>query len=450
MKRLVAFAMLVVLVLVIAAIPAVSAQTGPQQRYVINFRNSGIPSDLEQTVGNAGGQLVRTLPEVGIAVAVSSNPAFADTLGGLNSVQSVGPLPYYSLPQTQIVQPALDAPTVADDLYNGGLLWGINRVRADVAWAAGYSGSHNTVVAVIDTGIASNHPDLAPNLVFAACFASTPTCNPYPSLSYHGTHVAGTVAAAFGSGRVVGVGPNLGLASYNTFEVIPDCGVCSYSDSRWAAMIDAASRGFEVINMSLGGLGVFGGQGTNELAAYRQAENRVANYVQSLGTVMVASAGNEELDLNGPIMHFPGDVPGIISVAATGIRPDPIYPQDGAFDVIAFYSNFGAPVTVSAPGGDCGPTEVCSTPNYLILSTYVVANPTCAATQSCAVGYAWTGGTSMASPHVAGVVGLLRDANPGLRPNQVEATIKRTAENLGDRQLFGHGMVDAAAALGVD
>jgi len=126
----------------------------------------------------------------------------------------------------------LDGPTIADDLYNTGKLWGVNRVPADLVWSVGFPGSHRTVVAVIDTGIAWNHPDLRSNVVFATCLTSAPSCITYPSLSDHGTHVAGTIAAAFGGGAVIGVGPNLALASYNVFEDVPDCGICTYADSR--------------------------------------------------------------------------------------------------------------------------------------------------------------------------------------------------------------------------
>ena len=84
---------------------------------------------------------------------------------------------------------------------------------------------------------------------------------------------------------------------------------------------------------------------------------------------------------------------------------------------------------------------------YLVFSDYVYLDPVCAATASCPIGYAWAGGTSMAAPHVAGAAGLIMDLDPGLNPYQVEARLKQTAESLGDRQQFGHGMLDVLAAV---
>lgn len=449
MKKALLIAVLLSLLISLFGVSTLSAQA-ESVRYVINFKTNRIPANAADIVAAAGGQLVRTLPQVGIGIAVSSDPAFADVMGRISSVQSVGEVPAMSLPETQTEVAVTDSgPTANDDLY--GIMWGLRRVRADQAWAAGITGSHDTVVAIIDTGIASNHPDLAPNLVFSACYTSEATCLPYPSLSDHGTHVAGTVAAVFGGGRVVGVGPNLGLAGYNVFENIPGCGVCAYSDSRWAAMIDAAERGFDVINMSLGAFTTF--RGGRDNATFIAADNRVANYVLNRGTTIVASAGNSGANLNGTAMNLPGGLPGIINVGATGIGPAPQYPQPNFYDTLAFYSNYGASVSLVAPGGDCGQIGICDPATrpanwfeHLILSTIVAPSPACAATQSCPVGYGWKGGTSMASPHVAGVAGLVMDQNRSLRPNQVDAILRQTAESLGDRQMFGHGMVDALAA----
>lgn len=431
--------------------------TGEPVRFLVMYRKD-VPADVEAQVANAGGRLVRVLPQVGLAVATSSTPEFVAAMRAQRNVLAVGPAVATGAPGTTGVafDAGTEAPTFADDIYNAGLVWGVDRVHAPRAWSAGYTGSHETVVAIIDTGIASNHPDLAGNIVYEDCFvaagsAADGACLPYPSYSDHGTHVAGTVAAAFGGGRVVGVGPNLGLAGYNTFEPIPGCGVCSYTDSRWAAMIDAADRGFDVINMSLGSTGQFGGLGSNDLATFIAMEKRVATYVTRRGTVLVASAGNGGLDLNGTIVHLPGDVPGMLNVSATGIRPEPRYVAGVSTDVLAFYSNYGAAVDVAAPGGDCGLADSCDEAtrpaNYaehLVLSTVVAPNPTCAATASCAVGYGWKGGTSMAAPHVSGVAGLAREAHPRWSAARISALVVRASDRLGDRAAFGHGMVNAA------
>jgi subtilisin family serine protease len=219
-------------------------------------------------------------------------------------------------------------------------------------------------------------------------------------------------------------------------------------------MMDAAERGFDVISMSLGSTAVYGGKGTNDLATFISAEKRVANAVLKMGTAMVASSGNSALDLNGTIFHLPGDVAGIVNVAATGIQPNPRYEPGVSTDIQAFYSNQGAAVTLSAPGGDCGQVGLCDPATrpanwfeYLVLSTIVAPNPACAATASCPVGYGWKAGTSMATPHVSGAVGLMRDANPGLKANAISSILKRTAESLGDRQVFGHGMLNVPAAI---
>lgn len=421
--------------------------TAEVTHYTVVFKANKMPTNAASLIANAGGTLVASLPEVGVAHATSSNSGFASNLSGVNNVTAVGEMRFMTLPDTVAIESHSGGPTAADDLYHI-YQWGTRRVNAEMAWNT-TSGSHDTVVAVIDTGVAWNHPDLAPNVVYASCYAIGGPCSPYPNQHWHGTHVAGTIAAAFGHGRVVGVGPDLGIAGYNVFENINGCGVCGSDFAIWAAMLDAAAKDFDVINMSLGSYGV-----KSQDAAEWVAWNRVADYVTKQGVTIVASAGNGGENLNGQLFHLPSDVTGVINVSAAGIRPAPAYPQSGAYDVLAFYSNYGAPITLTAPGGECGLDDSCDPTvrpsnwfEYLVLSTYVIASPGCAATASCPVGYLWAAGTSMASPHVAGTAGLVMDVDPGLSPRQVTAILKQTAENLGNRQLFGHGMVDAAAAV---
>lgn len=450
--------LLAVLTLATAALAAPASaggkaqQNGPMSRYVVVFNGSSVDA---AAIEAAGGVLVDDLEGVGVAIATSANPDFRADVEDQPRVRVAGNEYAFALPDVTAIVPKTESlesgPTPADvyyDLYQ----WDIRRVHADQAWEI-TSGSHDTVVAVIDTGVAWNHPDLAPNVVYTACYwTSTDPCLDYPWAHWHGTHVAGTIAAAFDHGAAVGVGPDLGIASYNVFELYddPDEGPVpvAFDGPIWDAMIDAADRGYDVINMSLGGY-VIKPASQGDVAEW-VAWNRVADYVTRRGVTIVASSGNGDVNLNGPVDHVPSDVPGVISVGATGIGPDPIYPQEGAYDVRAFYSNYGASVMLAAPGGDLGPE---GTPYpfpaalYLVFSTLVYPDPGCAATASCPVGYAWAGGTSMASPHVSGVAGLVKDANPRLSPRQVAKILKQTAEPLGNRQVFGHGMVDAYAAL---
>jgi lantibiotic leader peptide-processing serine protease len=454
------------------------------QRYILLMRGAGIPVGLAARVAAEGGQLVRTMPQVGIAIAESSREGFAGAMARDPRVQSVGLEPVFTLPEVVDgvggeLPSAMHEPTPADDLYNLGLVWGVERVNAPAAWALGeaYTGS-GAMVGIIDTGIASNHPDLSTNVVFNSCFSSQgdvvgrnweagDPCNPYPSLSDHGTHVAGTAAARFGGGRVVGVAPNAKLANYNVFELIPNVGVRAFTSSRWRAMIHSADTRVDVINMSLGSFGFRGHDpkkyeafgiefdpGRDDgLATFIAAEKRVTDYVIRNGTVIVSAAGNSGANLSSSYIAIPADVPGQLSVGATGIRPNPRFEPGISTDVLAFFSNYGGTVDLVAPGGDCGLADDCDVATrpanwfeFLVLSTIVAPGQTCAQTRSCPVGYGWKGGTSMAAPHVAGVAAIVRATSPEASPPQVNSILTRTAENLGDPQLFARGMVDAAAA----
>ena len=219
-------------------------------------------------------------------------------------------------------------------------------------------------------------------------------------------------------------------------------------------MIDAADNGYQVISMSLGGYVGFGGPGSNEVAAYMQAEKKVANYVKKQGTLMVASAGNANSNMNGRWFHVPGDIPQMMNVSATGIQPIPRYPAPGSYDIRAFYSNYGAATDIAGPGGDCGEISTCSGNDvngywygeFFIWSTIAFVDPICAATYDCPLGYGGKAGTSMATPHVSGVAALVYDANPGIEPGDVKEIVKESAQPIGSRQEFGAGMVRADQA----
>jgi len=356
-----------IITLLLLSVPCVSAGESEFTRYIVVFKGNGIPSGGERLIKKIGGYLVKTFPEIGVGIAISNESDFSDSLRSAPGIHSVGVEGFHFLPETQLVELrnlGLPGPLTEDYLYS--LQWNIRRVKADQAWSA-TTGSHDTVVAVVDTGIAWNHPDLAPNVLHTACYSSDNACTEYPDASYedggfHGTAVAGIIAAAFGGGSMVGVGPNLGLASYKVFEQISSCGYCAYHESIWAAMLDATERGYDVINLSLGGYVIK--PASQEDVAVWTAWNRLANYVTNKGVTIVASAGNDAVDLNGPVDSVPSDLPNVISVGATAIRPDPCFPQEDFYDVRPFYGNYGHSITLVAPGGDLGPFF--DDPNYLV------------------------------------------------------------------------------------
>ena len=463
-----------------AIFPFPAAAANSASRYVVLFKDDKIPADAGRIIEAAGGRLVKTFPSAGIGIVLSASPGFTSSLAFSSAVDSVSTARYRSLPGRAI--PSGGTVTSADDFF-ARYQWNIRRVKADKAWRI-TRGSHRTTVAVIDTGVAWNHPDLKENVVHAACFTSAGSCtwksaarscpcSPYPDLDPHGTAVSSIIAASSGGGRMVGVGPGLGIASYNVFEMIAPDGNPQefyYDDSVWSSMFDAADRGYRVMNISLGG--VYDKSDDRETIA---AWNRVVREIIRKGAVIVASAGNDDLKLGGETIHIPSDLPGVISVGATGIRPEPVYPLQGSYDVAAFYSNFGKPIDLVAPGGDCGVDGLCDDfsvfpPNWFefgVLTAFVLpgfsftadsspllglttvnADPTCIATASCQTDYFWGIGTSLAAPHVAAVAGLIIDRFPYFNNLFVSTILKTSAERLGDHPHFGSGMVDAYHAVG--
>ena len=299
-------------------------------------------------------------------------------------------------------------------------------------------GSSNITVAVIDTGV-RNHADLAGRLVAGHDFitdtatsndgdgrdtdASDPGdygCNGSTS-SWHGTHVAGTIGAASNNGAGV-AGVNW-ASKIQPVRVLGKCG--GYTSDivdamRWAAGITVAGAPVNatparVLNLSLGGGGACG-------ATFQNAVNDVT----ARGTVVVVAAGNSNADA---VNTAPASCAGVVAVAATV--------RNGGR---ASYSNFGSKVAIAAPGGGSGSA---------ILST-LNAGSTVPAADS----YALYQGTSMASPHVAGVVSLMLSVNPALTPAQVLAKLQATARAFPtgtgsdcSKVLCGAGIVDAAAAV---
>ncbi|MGW0941215.1 S8 family peptidase [Streptomyces sp. NPDC002623] len=311
------------------------------------------------------------------------------------------------------------------------------------AWTT--STGTGVTVAVIDTGYVA-HTDLAANIVSGYDFIgdtavsvdgdgrdSNPAdpgdwynaneCGsgiPASNSSWHGTHVAGTIAAVTNNGKGVA-----GIAYGAKISPVRVLGKCGGYDSdiidaiTWASGgtvsgVPANSNVAKVINMSLGGDGACTSATQSAITA---AVNR--------GTTVVVAAGNESDNVAN---HSPGNCNNVISVAATN--------RTGAK---ASYSNYGSLVDISAPGGQTST----GTANG-ILSTLNSGAKT-ASSES----YAYYQGTSMATPHIAGLVALLKSANSTLTPAQIETAIKNNARALPGACSggCGAGLADAAKTV---
>ncbi|AQQ15166.1 Extracellular basic protease precursor [Corynebacterium glaucum] len=311
----------------------------------------------------------------------------------------------------------------------------------ETAWANAPKRGDGQTIAVLDTGITA-HPDLDQNVRGGYDFISDQKAgrdgdgwdeNPRDegdweesgqcggngrSSSWHGTHVAGISAAVADNGEgVASVAPR---AAIQPVRIMGPCG--GYSSDIIDAM-DWASGGevrgasqnpnpAKIINMSLGGQGQCS-------RSYQEAVDRA----RSRGTVVVVAAGNENQNAENV---QPASCRGVITVAASGPR-----------DQKSSYSNYGASVDVTAPGGD-------DRQGGGILATYNSGSKGPGQPS-----YSSLQGTSMASPYVAGVVALMLAENPGMNPDQVAARLRETARPLeGSCNGCGTGIVDPAAAVG--
>lgn len=285
------------------------------------------------------------------------------------------------------------------------------------------TGSPDVIVSVIDSGILSDHPDFAGQLVPGYDFISEPLIsndgdgrdsNPYdngdfvpanycfsgsqPSnSSWHGTHVAGTVGAASNNGTgVAGVSwqskilPVRALGRCGGFTSDIADGIV-WSAGGPVAGTPANPNPAHVINMSLGGVG-----------SCSITEQNAINQAVARGATIVVASGNSNANSSG---FSPGNCANVINVAS-----------NDRFGDRAFYSNFGSNIDVAAPGGDTSFFEDDGVLSTLNRGTTVPGDHA----------YAFYQGTSMAAPHVAGVAALMYAANPNITPAQVESVMKST------------------------
>jgi subtilisin family serine protease len=301
--------------------------------------------------------------------------------------------------------------------------WALDQVNAPEAWARGARGA-GAIVAVVDTGVDLQHPDLQSKLVAGRDFvADGEDCPAGPQdENGHGTHVAGIAAAVTNNGiGVAGVAPD---AQIMPVRVLDAEGSGSNEDVA-AGITWAADNGADVINLSLGELPVVG-----QLPPLNEDIEAAVTHAWDRGSLVVAAAGNESF----PLCSYPSFADHAVCVAATDSRGLPSY-----------YSNFPLNKTMlgfRAPGG-VG-SVFCEDDEDIWSTVWPGSGFECQGTGTIS-GYETLAGTSMASPQVAGVAAIL--SGQGLTNEQIVERLKQTSSNHGSYDpVMGYGIVDADAA----
>lgn len=304
---------------------------------------------------------------------------------------------YKSMPEVAYVEPNFLATSLAEvnDPYFGKQ-WNLQKVGATTAYDTSQGG--NTLIAVVDTGVDTSHPDLSA-VTTTGFNAITNTTNAFDD-NGHGTHVAGIAAAHTNNGT--GVASIAYKATILPVKVLDKDGVGTYADVA-EGITYAADKGARIVNLSLGG--------SSDSLTLKQA----VSYAQNKGSIVVAAAGNN----GSSTPSYPAAYAGVLAVSASD-----------STDSLASFSNYGSNVFVAAPGVSI----LSSTPGS---------------------GYQSLSGTSMAAPHVAGLIALTLSYKPTLSNTEVIDAIKQSSEKVGSatydqngwNQYFGYGRISAATTL---
>jgi subtilisin family serine protease len=446
-----------------AEAPGQVAADATSLSYVVNVRPGHAPSGhLKKAIGEFGGTVVTSYDQIGVIVVHSSNLEFAERIRAVRGVQSAGatrtaPLPAQST--TDVGTPrVLSAAEVAGARAVAGkdplepLQWDLPAIKADKAHEKSL-GSSEVTVAVIDTGVDDTHPDLAPNFDRAAsvnCVSGKPDTadgawRPGPTESAHGTHVAGEIAAAKNGIGMTGVAPGVKVSGIK----VSNLDGFFYTEAVVCGFVWAAEHGVDVTNNSYyTDPWYFNCTDDPDQKALVEALTRATKYAERKGAVNVAAAGNENYDfaadeITDPVSpndstptervvdpsecyDIPTQLPGVVTVASTGAK-----------GLKSSFSNHGLGVIdIAAPGGD---RTVYQTPAPPAVDGRILG-PLPGGT------WGYMAGTSMASPHVAGVAALIKSTHPKASPAIVKALLYAQADATpctDPYDINGDGKVDA-------
>ena len=399
-----------------------AAETLAERRAAFEALGLSLTSEMRGTPGPRGKRALRADTQA-IAEALRRRPEVRST--ALNYVRTADAAP-------------------SDEFYP--FQWHFDQINLPQAWdvtALPPNPNDAVIVAVLDTGVKLAHPDLTGQLVAGYDFISVREiandgggCDSNPDdpgdkapggSSYHGTHVAGTVVArtSLSAGDDTGVAGVAWNAKVMPLRVL---GVGGGTDSDiMAAMRYAAGRAgtcagagaatpARIVNMSFSGPG------------FSQPFQDLIDDLRTQGVIFVAAAGNQA----SSAPQYPAAFAGVISVSAVGPTR-----------ALAPYSNYGSSIDVAAPGGDFQRDVDGDGYSDGVLSTFYSDGP------PASFGYAFYQGTSMATPHVSGVLALMLGIDPALTPVDIDNALlnRDITEDIGSSQFFGNGLIDASRAV---
>ena len=486
--------------------PAASVTSVAEKTWTVVFKGHGLPKDVDQMVADAGGTIVTRIPEIGAIGVSSANPNFGTAVKSKPSVLAAD-----EAQEVKAILPPDDGVGATSADNNGGNFspagpdpqpgteplysqqW--DKMRMNVSATGSYAlqrGRRDVVVAILDTGLDGFHPDIAPNLDAARSRSFVPSEPTFQDGNGHGTWCGSAVAAPINGIGISGVAPDVTLVA---LKVLAASGSGQFL---WLAqaLVYAGVNHFDVASMSLGGFIPKCGNKKVDAAGNPICDHadyivthRALQFARSNGVLPVAAMGNNNFNLSDgsffrSFVEAPGEMAGVVGVSSTGY-----------YNQKAHYSNYGSPADVSAPGGATRnytgvPGSGAPPAPYLGLggvlgawsTTATNQNPGFDRTEACTgpLGtppcflYVWIQGTSMATPHVAGIAALIisQYGNPDLSPTRTEQILQISANNqpcpepntviagpgfvfptstcqggVGENGFFGKGIVDAVKAV---
>ncbi|WP_413663987.1 S8 family serine peptidase [Microbulbifer sp. CNSA002] len=404
------------------SVGAIKGSSGTHRPMLLDANQAAIGFGKAKATGT-----VTDLSRIGIKVP-SEVQFKLETIDALKGLHATGQFEYVELNRIRQSQ------SVDDPLYPR--MWHYSQIAVSDAWTT--STGEGAIVAVLDTGILSGHPDMQGQLVSgydmisdsgAALDGDGIDSNPEdpgddPNSifdSWHGTHVAGTIAATANNGvGIAGVAYNakimpvrvLGYGGGSDYDIAQGIYFAAGLTNDSGTVPD---RKADVINMSLGGRG------------YSQTLQDAVSAAREAGVIVVAAAGNSTDDATN---YSPAGLDGVVTVAAT---------REGGES--AWYSNYGSVVDLTAPGGETGEFNA----DGGVISTVGQE------TESGEIEFTYTGmqGTSMAAPHVAGVIALMKEEWESMTPDDFDGLVTDFKVSYGETPdaFYGYGEIDAELAV---